>query len=129
VLNGNFGGNINQYGYRMLSSGLFPGVCSLNANVSEHSVCSTFIGESVSIVSGFGGLVVSMLASGTFGGLVVSMLASGTQVRGFKTGRSRRIFLAEKILSMPSFRGEIKPPVRHVKEPYNDVEVAIVRLK
>jgi hypothetical protein len=28
--------------------------------------------------SGFGGLVVSMLASGTFDGLVVSMLASGT---------------------------------------------------
>jgi hypothetical protein len=32
-------------------------------------------------MSGFGGLVVSMLASGTFGGLVVSMLASGTQDR------------------------------------------------
>jgi hypothetical protein len=29
----------------MLSSGLFSGVCSLNANVSEHSVCSIFIGE------------------------------------------------------------------------------------
>jgi hypothetical protein len=29
-----------------------------------------------------------MLASGTFGGLVVSMLASGTRVRGFKRGRS-----------------------------------------
>jgi hypothetical protein len=29
-------------------------------------------------VSGFGGLVVSMLTSGTFGGLVVSMLTSGT---------------------------------------------------
>jgi hypothetical protein len=27
----------------MFSSGLFPGVCSLNANVSEHSVCSIFI--------------------------------------------------------------------------------------
>jgi hypothetical protein len=24
----------------MLSSGLFPGVCNLNANVSEHCVCS-----------------------------------------------------------------------------------------
>jgi hypothetical protein len=30
---------------RMLSSGLFPGACNLNANVSEHSVCSIFIGE------------------------------------------------------------------------------------
>jgi hypothetical protein len=27
-------------------------------------------------------------------GLVVSMVASGTQVRGFKPGRSRRIFRA-----------------------------------
>jgi hypothetical protein len=34
------------YGHRLtLSSGLFPGVCSLNANVSEHSVCSILIGE------------------------------------------------------------------------------------
>jgi hypothetical protein len=33
-----------------------------------------------------------------FGGLVVSMLDSGTQVRGFKPDRSRRIFRAEKIL-------------------------------
>jgi hypothetical protein len=33
--------------------------------------------------SGFGGLVVGMLAPGTFGGLVVSMLAPGTQVLGF----------------------------------------------
>jgi hypothetical protein len=31
-----------------------------------------------------------------FGGLVVSMLASGTQVRGFKPGQSRRIFQAKK---------------------------------
>jgi hypothetical protein len=29
-------------------------------------------------------------------------LAFGTQVRGFKPGRSRRIFQGEKILSMPS---------------------------
>src|SRR5215468_9839570 len=46
-----------------------------------------------------------------FGGLVVSMLASGTQVRGFKPGRSRRIFQGEKILSMPSFGREVKPSV------------------
>jgi hypothetical protein len=46
-----------------------------------------------------------------FIGLVVSMLASGTQVRGFKPGWSRRIFQATKILSMPSFRGEVKPSV------------------
>jgi hypothetical protein len=44
-----------------------------------------------------------------FGGLVVSMLASGTRVRGFKPGRSRRSFSDEKILSMPSFGSEVKP--------------------
>jgi hypothetical protein len=31
-----------------------------------------------------------------FGGLVVSMLTSGTQDRGFAPGRSRRIFRAKK---------------------------------
>ena len=38
-----------------------------------------------------------------------SVLAFGTQVRGFKPGRSRRIFQGEKILSTPSFRKEVKP--------------------
>ena len=38
-----------------------------------------------------------------FGGLVVSMLASGTRVRGFEPGRI--------ILSMPSFGGEVKESV------------------
>jgi hypothetical protein len=40
---------------------------------------------------------------------LVSALAFGTQVRGFKPGRSRRIFQGEKILSAPSFGMEIKP--------------------
>jgi len=40
-----------------------------------------------------------------------SVLAFGTQVRWFKPGRSRRIFKGEKILSTPSFRGEVKPSV------------------
>jgi hypothetical protein len=31
-----------------------------------------------------------------FGGLVVSILASGTQVHGFKPGRSRQIFWVKK---------------------------------
>jgi hypothetical protein len=39
--------------------------------------------------------------SSDFGGLAVSMLASGTQDRGFKPG--------EKILSMPSFGRKVKP--------------------
>jgi hypothetical protein len=44
-----------------------------------------------------------------FGGLVVSMLASGTQVCGFKPGQSRWIFrTSEKILRMASFGGEVK---------------------
>ena len=38
-----------------------------------------------------------------------SVLAFGTQVRGFKPGRSRRIFQDEKILSTPSFGKEVKP--------------------
>jgi hypothetical protein len=42
----------------------------------------------------------------SFGGLMVSMLASGTQGRGFKLGRSRWIFMDVKILSMPSSGGE-----------------------
>jgi hypothetical protein len=47
-----------------------------------------------------------------FGGLVVSMLASGTRVRGFKPGRSRWIFsVNKKIPSMPSFGGEVKKSV------------------
>jgi hypothetical protein len=41
------------------------------------------------------------LTVGGFGGLVVSMLASGTQDRGFAPG--------EKIISMPSFVREVKP--------------------
>ena len=40
-----------------------------------------------------------------------SVLAFGTQVRGFKPGRIRRIFQGEKILSTPSFGGEVKPSV------------------
>ena len=39
------------------------------------------------------------------------MLAFSTQVHGFKPGRSRRIFSAKKILSTPSFGGEVKPSV------------------
>jgi hypothetical protein len=46
-----------------------------------------------------------------FGGLVVSMLASGSRVSGFKPGRSRWIFTSLKILSMPSFGGEVKVSV------------------
>jgi hypothetical protein len=37
---------------RIFAFGLFPGVCSLNANVSEHFVRSIFIGEYVRSDSG-----------------------------------------------------------------------------
>jgi hypothetical protein len=75
---------------------------------------------------GFGGLVAGMLASGTFGGLVAGMLASGTQARGFKPGRSRRIFQAEKILlrrgstavcPMSQICGMLKNPTMTWKSP------------
>ena len=46
-----------------------------------------------------------------FGGVEVSVLAFGTRVRGFKPGRSRRIFRAKKFLSTPSFGGKVKPSV------------------
>jgi hypothetical protein len=55
-----------------------------------------------------------------FGGLGVSALAFGTQILGFKPGRSRRIFLGEKILSAPSFGREVKPWV-----PRRFVEVGV----
>ena len=59
-----------------------------------------------------------------------SLLAFSTQVRGFKPGRSRRIFKGEKILSTPSFGGEVKPsvPCRRFaerKRSLNGVEVDI----
>ena len=53
--------------------------------------------------------LVMLEQQGGFSGLVVSMLASGTQDRGFDPGRSRRIFWAKKIHSMPSLGGEVKP--------------------
>jgi hypothetical protein len=66
-----------------------------------------------------------------FGGLV---LASGARVCGLKPGRSRRIFWAKKVLSTPSFVGEVKPsaPCRcfaaYKKYLTISVEVVIVRL-
>jgi hypothetical protein len=40
-----------------------------------------------------------------------SVLPLSTKVRGFKPGRSRRIFQGKKILSTPSFGREVKPSV------------------
>ena len=57
-------------------------------------------------------------------------MAFSTQVRGFKPGRSRRIFKGEKILSTPSFGGDVKPSVPYrrfaaYKRSLNGVEVVI----
>jgi hypothetical protein len=59
-----------------------------------------------------------------------SVLVFSTQVRGFKLGRRRRIFKGDKILTTPSFGGEVKPSVTcrrfaACKRPQNDVEVVI----
>ena len=59
-----------------------------------------------------------------------SVLTFSTQVRGFKPGRSRQISKGEKILSTPSFGGEVKPsvPCRRFaacKRSLNGVEVVI----
>jgi hypothetical protein len=55
------------------------------------------------------------------------MLACGTQVRGFEPGRSRRISQGEKILSMPSFGGEVKPsvPCRRIVACYRTLQIAL----
>jgi hypothetical protein len=58
------------------------------------------------------------------------VLAFSIQVRGFKPGRSRRNFKGEKILSTPSFGGEVKPSVpcrsfAACKRSLNGVEVVI----
>ena len=45
----------------------------------------------------------------------ITQLAFGTQVRGFKPGRSRRIFQGEKILSTPSFGREVKPYIKIIE--------------
>jgi hypothetical protein len=59
-----------------------------------------------------------------------SVLASNTQVRGFKSGRSRRNFKGEKIHSTLSFGGEVRPSVAcrifaACKRSLNGVEVVI----
>ena len=59
-----------------------------------------------------------------------SVLAFSTQVRGFKPGRSRRIFKGEKILSTPFFGGGVNPSVSCrrfavCKRSLNGVEVVI----
>jgi hypothetical protein len=64
---------------------------------------------------------------------ILTLSLSGTHVHGFEPGLSRRIFQGEKILSVPSFGGEVKPlvPCRRFaackKFPTFGVGVAICR--
>jgi hypothetical protein len=71
-------------------------------SVSQRPYKKSGPGSSVSIATDYG-LDGPGIESSGVGGLVVSMLASGTQDRGFALGRSRRIFPTGKIHSMPSF--------------------------
>jgi len=57
------------------------------------------------------------------------VLASGTRIRGFKPGRSRRIFRAKKSSARVPSEGNYSRRshvvnLRNVKEPKSDVEVA-----
>jgi hypothetical protein len=67
-----------------------------------------------------------------FGGLVVSMLASGTRVRGFKPGRTRWIFrTSEKSSTCLLSEGKWKnlshvQALRHVKEPSTSVNYDVL---
>jgi hypothetical protein len=76
----------------------------------RHSATRTICGllfmdpEDVRSIKSGGHLELSKGPDG-FGGLVVSMLASGSRVRGFRPGRSRWIFFHVKIPSLPSFGG------------------------
>jgi hypothetical protein len=47
------------------------------------------------------------------------MVAIGPKVRGFRPGQSDGFLMAIKILSMPSFGGEMKPlaPCRKILQP------------
>jgi hypothetical protein len=63
-------------------------------------------------------------------GLVVSMLTSSTQVRGFKPGRSRRIFRATKSSACLPSEGKYSrlshvAALRHVKELSNYMAVGL----
>jgi hypothetical protein len=67
--------------------------------------------------------------SSGFGGLEVARWLLVPKFAGSNPAEDVGFFRAKKILSTPSFGGEVKPSVpcralRHVKEPRSDVEVA-----
>jgi len=90
----------------------------------------------VSPGQGVGGAVKCIFVLGAvmcqdgFGGLGIACWPLVPKVRGFKPDRSRRIFKGKKILSTPSFGGEVKPSVScrrfaACKRSLNGVEVVI----
>ena len=90
-----------------------------------HILCEEFRRGDLNQVTG-------KYAEDGFSGLAVSTLASGTRVRGFKPGRSRRIFRASEKSSacLPS-EGKWKnlshvPALRNVKEPSTSVNYKCV---
>jgi hypothetical protein len=72
-------------------------------HTSQFNYCGVLIVFQVTIYNKSSKCLSFAPMSSGFNGLVVSMLASGTTIRGFKPG--------EKILSMPSYGGEVKPSV------------------
>jgi P pilus assembly chaperone PapD len=67
-------------------------------------------------------IVCVRLSESGFGGLVVSVLASGTQDRGFEPGRTRLIFRANQSSAFLPSEGKQSrrshvAHLRHVKEP------------
>jgi hypothetical protein len=85
---------------------LFINVVGLN----EKCTIVLFLLSSVlDTISAFPQLFFSTFILDGFGGLVVSILATGTRVRGFKPSPEAVGFSGiRKILSIPSFGGEVK---------------------
>ena len=68
-----------------------------SANLSFHRPCNIWRGITITkLLIMKVSLAICFLFNDGFGGLVVSMLASGTQVCGFKPGRSHSIFTSVK---------------------------------
>ena len=100
---------------------------STNTNITNYTTFTVPCVDNILLILKH--LFMSFSLSG-FGGLGVSVLASGTGVCGFKPGRTRRIFRAKKILSTPSFGGGSKAvgPMSYFascKRPEHGVEVVI----
>ena len=91
---------------------------STNTNITNYTTFTVPCVDNILLILKH--LFMSFSLSG-FGGLGVSVLASGTGVCGFKPGRTRRIFRAKKSSARLPSEGEVKPSVPcrtlpHVKD-------------